>query len=486
MTFELSDQERLSRRATVALIAGTAAGLSFGQSPGSADIKKALCIGNARYPSRPLKNPANDARSVSAALRDLGFDVTTLLDASLEQMRSGFRTFFEAVKDAQTAFIFYAGHGFEVNGTNYLIPADINPGVLTSGDISQFAVSLKSLTAEFERSRAKVRVVVVDACRDTPKRGEAPSMAQMSPKGTLLAFSTSPGSLAEDSMGGTRASNSPYTFALVESLRNQSLTVKEMFNRAHNTVAALTQDRQIPWVHDGMTGDLRFIDSKAVISSGVLSPILGIRNSSGVNRGVSTEDTDVGRSTENADKRSLAREKLVDIYGSDDPEMATGAIKSLNFPHLQAFVDAGIIFSIIDKRKKINTLIDFIVNKHPDFPKLISILRKGNINLNEGVRLRNSGDLPEIPDRLYFLVKTKHPDLYAISPKAALLTIRMQALPFAIWFKNKPAIKALLQAGISLETPLLIYVSDIHDSSGLIEVTTYKNELITHGYRDLT
>lgn len=472
----MTKQGSVTRRASVALLATMATGtaLSQGFPPQAAPgIKKALCVGNSRYVTRPLKNPVNDARSVGSALRDLGFEVTLVLDSTLTEMREAFRVFFEQSKDAETAFIFYAGHGFEVNGTNYLIPSDANPSTITSSDIAQVGFSMRTLTAELERSRAKVRVVVIDACRDTPKRGPTLGMQQMTAKGTLLAFSTSPGYLAEDSIAGIKTGNSPYTFALTESLRNRDLTLKEMFNRAHTTVAALTQERQIPWVHDGMTGDVRLYDSKIIVNSAAINSNLLSTNNRSTSRGANQDQLpDVLSPRE-------AREKLLLLgYRGTDRDIAEAILKSVDVESADLCVAAGI------KLQFTRDPFQFIVNKNlikTDLDRTIKILPKivaSGVNVDKltlvGIRessiedsiqaqavMRNTGKPFSDYDSAYF---------------------ELTLLSYAVWVKQYDLVKVLLDLGASKKSDISIVYQDRSGPPYLFEE---KRILVSNSGREL-
>ncbi|MFN8830261.1 MAG: caspase family protein [Labrys sp. (in: a-proteobacteria)] len=250
--------------AALVVLAGAAQG-----GPADAAEHAALVIGNAAYQSvTPLANPVNDADDMANALRGLGYATTLVTDGSLDAMNEGLRQFLRDADGASAATIFYAGHGVQVNGKNFLIPVDAV--VRDELDLDTKAVSLDKLLDLVDRSGVKVKIVILDACRDNPlarslvrgagTRGLARvELPASSAKGTLIAFSTAPGSVAQDGTGR----NSPFTEALLKSIATPGLDIRAMFGQVRADVDAATQGAQTPWVNEAIVGSFSFAGGAA-------------------------------------------------------------------------------------------------------------------------------------------------------------------------------------------------------------------------------
>ena len=205
----------------------------------------ALVVGNAAYADRPLRNPVNDAQLMQTTLRELGFDVQMATDVDRRGLLGALREFEARSRGADVAFFYYAGHGAQVGGANYLIP--LNAPIRADSDVPDEAVDASSVLRRIEDARAKVGLVVLDACRDNPypgaSRSAARGLARMNaPTGTIVAYATAPGSTAEDGTGA----NSPYTATLAQQLRMPGLDVKDIFYRTAQEVERLTNGKQRP------------------------------------------------------------------------------------------------------------------------------------------------------------------------------------------------------------------------------------------------
>ena len=193
-----------------------------------AENRVALVIGQSAYRSVPaLPNPANDAKAVTQLLTDSGFEVSTASDLSQGQLREQVSAFAGkvAAKGADTvALVFYAGHGLQIDGENYLVPVDVDPK--READIPLQAVRLNDILNTLTSVPSKMRILMLDACRNNPfpdlnktsGGGLAIVDAKIGAPGTFLSFSTSPGAVAEDGSGA----NSPYTTALLAPARSRA------------------------------------------------------------------------------------------------------------------------------------------------------------------------------------------------------------------------------------------------------------------------
>src|SRR5438132_6046100 len=229
------------------------AAVLLGAHSASAESRLALVIGQSAYRSVPaLPNPANDARAVTQLLTDSGFEVSTAADLSQGQMREAVSDFAGkvAAKGADTvALVFYAGHGLQIDGENYLVPVDID--VKREADIPIQAVRLNDILNTLTSVPSKMRILLLDACRNNPfpginktaGHGLAIIDAKTGSPGTFVSFSTSPGAEAEDGNG----SDSPYTTALLAAARQPGPPIAETLTLVRLSVNRATDGRQTPW-----------------------------------------------------------------------------------------------------------------------------------------------------------------------------------------------------------------------------------------------
>ncbi|WKA26776.1 caspase family protein [Bradyrhizobium roseum] len=242
------------------------AALLLGSQSAFAENRLALVIGQSAYRSVPaLPNPANDARAVTQMLTDSGFEVSTASDLSQGQMREAVSDFAGkvAAKGADTvALVFYAGHGLQIDGENFLVPVDIDPK--READIPIQAVRLNDILNTLTSVPSKMRILMLDACRNNPfpelktaGGGLAIVDAKVGAPGTFLSFSTSPGAVAEDGSGN----NSPYTNALLAAGKEQNIPIEETFKKVRLAVNKVTDGRQTPWDSSSLTEDFRFSGS---------------------------------------------------------------------------------------------------------------------------------------------------------------------------------------------------------------------------------
>ncbi|NOJ39043.1 caspase family protein [Bradyrhizobium australiense] len=239
------------------------AAVLLGAHSASAESRLALVIGQSAYRSVPaLPNPANDAKAVTQLLTDSGFEVSTASDLSQNQMREAVSEFAGkvAAKGPDTvALVFYAGHGLQIDGENFLVPIDIDPK--READIPIQAVRLNDILNTLTSVPSRMRILMLDACRNNPfpdlktaGSGLALVDAKVGAPGTFLSFSTSPGAVAEDGSG----SNSPYTTALLAAGKESGIPIEETFKRVRLAVNKVTEGRQTPWDSSSLTEDFRF------------------------------------------------------------------------------------------------------------------------------------------------------------------------------------------------------------------------------------
>jgi len=217
----------------------------------------ALVIGNANYKSRPLKNPRNDADDVSAALKSSGFEVIDLRDSSLQQMRAGVRQFGDRLINNEVGLVYYSGHGIEIKGRNYLIPA--NADIEREDEVADQGLDMSLILEKMSTAGKGVNILIVDACRDDPFgrsfRSTSRGLAQMdAPKGTIIAYATSPGKIASDGDGR----NSPYTKNLVKAMQQPNKPIEQVFKEVRRAVQEETKNQQTPWENTSLSGDFYF------------------------------------------------------------------------------------------------------------------------------------------------------------------------------------------------------------------------------------
>ena len=224
-----------------------------------AERRLALVIGNSAYQGpAALKNPLNDARALAETLAELDFTVTTVVDVSRDRMASAISTFSQKLTDDDVALFYFAGHGIEVDGRNYLIPTDYNE---RTPQALRFAAIAATDVVE-EMQAARVAMVVLDACRNNPyldARGSGTGLAPMQPRGTLIAYATGPGRVAADNPD---AANGLFTGKLLDALGEPGLTVTEVFRKVRREVYAASAGEQWPSIYDDLLTDFSFSEAQ--------------------------------------------------------------------------------------------------------------------------------------------------------------------------------------------------------------------------------
>jgi uncharacterized caspase-like protein len=232
--------------------------------------KAALVIGNAAYKVGALKNPVNDAQAVAASLRTLGFEVVLRENTSLRDMIEAFRQFSMNARNAGVRLVYYAGHGVQVKGRNYLLPVDTE--IRAEDEVPGKSADLNELLDRLGANRQGINIVILDACRNNPFsgtevlgpdgrrlkfRGATPAgLARVeAPLGSMVAFSTAPGGVALDNPG---EKNSLYTKHLLAVMRQPGLPIELVFKQVRLGVARDTGRVQVPWESSSLTGDFCF------------------------------------------------------------------------------------------------------------------------------------------------------------------------------------------------------------------------------------
>lgn len=220
--------------------------------PARADNRVALVIGNSTYRNvTRLDNPKNDAKLMAETLRGLGFTLaggSAQIDLDKAAFDDILQQYSNLLVGADVALFYYAGHGVQVRGSNYLVPVNANP--VREADVLFQMVDTALILAAMEGSGTKLNIVILDACRNNPfggrgLRSAAGGLAQMqAPEGTLISYATQPGNVALDDTGG----HSPYTKALAQTIRKPGLGIFDTFNQVGVAVMQATGNAQQPWV----------------------------------------------------------------------------------------------------------------------------------------------------------------------------------------------------------------------------------------------
>ncbi|MCA0872562.1 caspase family protein [Seohaeicola saemankumensis] len=230
-------------------------------TPLRAEDRLALVIGNSAYGTvSALDNPSNDARLIAGTLTGLGFEVTALIDATQIEMKRGIAQFGRDLRKAgtdATGLFYYAGHGVQSFGTNYLLPVDVS--LSDAADLDLVAIEAQSVLRQMFSARNRTNIMILDACRNNPFR-DIPEfndngLAEMqAPTGTFLAYATAPGGVALDGLDG----NSPFTSALADLMPTPGLPVEQMFKQVRVAVLEQTGGAQTPWDASSLTSDFVF------------------------------------------------------------------------------------------------------------------------------------------------------------------------------------------------------------------------------------
>ncbi|RJP62410.1 MAG: hypothetical protein C4539_18255 [Ignavibacteriales bacterium] len=221
--------------------------------------RNALVIGNSNYKSAPLRNPVNDANAISQTLKQTGFDVTLALDVKTQNdLKKIIREFGKKLRNGEVGLFYYSGHGLQVKGINYLVPVEAE--IAKEEDVEFEGVDVNMVLAEMEFAKNKLNIVILDACRNNPFarsfRSAANGLVQLNaPVGTLIAYSTAPGSVASDGAG----SNGLWTEEFLNAVKVPGSKIEDVFKHVRSNVRKKSNNEQIPWESSSIEGDFYFI-----------------------------------------------------------------------------------------------------------------------------------------------------------------------------------------------------------------------------------
>ncbi len=269
-----SAPSRLRAAFGAALLAASALfpGLPHAQDAAQGEGRIALVIGNSAYRNGALRNPHNDAEAMAASLKQLGFRVILRKNTSRRDLNEALQDFSRSASRNEVRLFFYAGHGVQSKGRNYLIPVDAD--FRSEDELPQQATDIGEFLERLGALKSGFNLVILDACRNNPFGSVTAQLADArirtrglsssrpsglahieAPRGTLVAFSTAPGSVARDS---SNQENSVYTKHLLQWLNTPGLPVERLFKQVRIGVAQETQLQQVPWETSSLMGDFCF------------------------------------------------------------------------------------------------------------------------------------------------------------------------------------------------------------------------------------
>jgi Caspase domain/Putative peptidoglycan binding domain len=304
-----------------------------------AERRVALVIGNSGYQNAPvLPNPARDAKAIAAMFTKAGFDVVSAqYDLGNLDFKRAIRQFEDAVADADIAVIYYAGHGLELHGTNYLIPVDAR--LRSDRDAEDEAITLERLAESIDGAK-KLRVIILDACRDNPfahtmkkertaaLRGINPGLGASEPSSinTLIAYAAKSGSAAEDG----ESDHSPFALALINNLFVPGLDIRLAFGRVRDEVLKKTASRQEPFVYGSLgAGTIALVPAAAVPTPAVaVDDLQGVKSDYGLVEKIGTRGAWEVFLTQHPSGfySDLARQQIAKLTTSEPPTSVTKGV----------------------------------------------------------------------------------------------------------------------------------------------------------------
>ncbi len=225
----------------------------------SQEKRLALVIGNGNYTNSILSNPENDANALEKSLKALGFNVVKYENLTQKRLTQAIDDFGNKLKNYDVGLFFYAGHGIQSKGFNYLIPVD---AVLkTEADVEYNCVRADRIFGKMEEAQNDINIIILDACRDNPferswsRAATGKGLTFMdAPRGSIIAYATAPGKTASDGY----AENSPYTSALITCMEIPNIKIEDFFKKVRSLVREQTKDQQTPWESTSLEGDFYF------------------------------------------------------------------------------------------------------------------------------------------------------------------------------------------------------------------------------------
>ncbi len=238
-----------------------------GIAPAAPERRTALVIGNGAYETGRLKNPVNDATDMAATLKRMGFNVILKTNASQREMDEAVREFGRSLARSDVGLFFFAGHGIQTGGSNYLVP--VGARIEKEEDVRFEAIDAGRILSEMDYANNGLNIVLLDACRNNPFarsfRSENRGLAIIGqvPKGAFISYATAPGDVARDGEGR----NSPYTGALLQQMQTPGVPIETVFKRVRQKLDSETGGKQVPWESSSLKGDFYFVPSGEQVES---------------------------------------------------------------------------------------------------------------------------------------------------------------------------------------------------------------------------
>ncbi len=338
----------------------------------------ALAIGNNLYPLGPLKNAVNDARSVARVLADIGFQVTQLENLNRADTERAIRRFASEIRGGDTAFFYYAGHGMQIEGVNYLIPTDFEAEDEISG--KDRGVSVDVVRERMEGARAALSILVIDACRNNPFRVIRAGSKGLAPmeggQGTMIVLATGPGKTASDNPADA---NGLFTKHLVATIRKPGLKATEVFDEVKAAVYAESGGQQRPWVFSDVIGDFYLASRPPATKVTLLPPSLLF--------GTPTPSTSIYEALLPGSSKEMPEPKAAVTLKSRDWDNPWGvyAVRLSSFPgRLAALEDAAVwqrrlsvpVFVVAGDHGVLGTLHHVVAGKFQNFEDALSLFRR--------------------------------------------------------------------------------------------------------------
>lgn len=255
-----------------ALVVCALASIVHAAAADSAPGRVALVIGNSKYASAPLVNPVNDARAMAETLRGLGFTVVERENIAAREIPSTLREFRSSLTPGSVALFFYAGHGIQIKGVNYLPAVDAE--ITSEEDVPMQSIDVNRVLDMLGESKTRLNLLFLDACRNNPyarsMRSGVNGLAKVdAPSGTLISFATRPGSTASDGASG----HGLYTEQLLKTMAEPNLAIEQVLKRVGANVKKATRGAQEPWMEGSIEGDFYFKGGGATLATTPTDPL---------------------------------------------------------------------------------------------------------------------------------------------------------------------------------------------------------------------
>lgn len=345
--------------------------------------KQALVIGNSAYThTSPLQNPVNDAQAVSKTLRQLGFSVTTLLDTDQRAMEATIAMFGSSLRKFDGVGLFYyAGHGMQVDGENYLLPIDINPK--SEADIRYDAVPVGKLLGQMEAAGNSMNLVILDACRNNPFtrsfRASSQGLAQViAPAGSFISYATAPGQVAADGEGG----NGLFTSKLLNHMITPGLKLEEVFKQVRIDVQKESNNQQVPWDSSSLTGDFYFVPAIAGPPKSSQTKLEDLQGQANALEKIRLEQQNIQDQWRKWQSLMLQDFQQVTNFG-DQPVSAALKIEALdrflsNWKEDNPFSEQDSVLRLDVQSRRSN--LQRILDQDSEFEKIAGMLKKGDLD----------------------------------------------------------------------------------------------------------